>query len=85
MSNSILLSVDKKRVSVAPGASVEFAVTAQNLTTLLDQVALRVEGLNADWTQIVPPYLPVFGQGQATARVIVPRPLYWAMLGRPIC
>lgn len=71
MAPSILLSVDKNKVSVAPGANVELAVTVQNLTTLLDQVAVRVEGLDPTWVQVIPQYLPVFAQGQATARVIL--------------
>ena len=71
---SILISVDKDHVSVAPGASVEFAVSAQNLTTLLDQVAIRIDGIDPHWVQVVPPYLPVFAQGTATARVIITPP-----------
>src|SRR4051812_19953781 len=71
MASSILLSIDRDRISVAPGASVEFAVKVQNLTTLLDQVAIRVDGVDPAWVQVVPPYLPVFAQGTASARVIV--------------
>ena len=74
MANQILLSVDKKHTSVAPGASVTLAVTAQNLTTLLDQVAVRAEGIESSWVQVIPPYLPVFAQGQATARVVIQPP-----------
>ena len=74
MPSSILLSIDRDRISVAPGASVEFAVKVQNLTTLLDQVAIRVEGVNPAWVQVVPPYLPVFAQGTASARVIIAPP-----------
>lgn len=74
MASSILLSVDRDRISVAPGASVEFAVKVQNLTTLLDQVAIRVDGVDPAWIQVVPPYLPVFAQGTASARVIVSPP-----------
>lgn len=74
MGLQIPLSVDKTRVSVAPGASVEFGVTAQNLTTLLDQVTLRVEGVDPAWVEVIPRDLPVFAQGQATARVIIRPP-----------
>jgi hypothetical protein len=74
MANQILISVDKKRLSVAPGASANLAVTAQNLTTLLDQVAVRAEGIDPSWAQVIPPYLPVFAQGQATARVVFQPP-----------
>src|SRR5262245_14600302 len=74
MASSILLSVDRDRISVAPGASVEFVVKVQNLTTLLDQVAIRVDGVDPTGIQVVPPFLPVFAQGTASARVIVPPP-----------
>jgi hypothetical protein len=74
MASPILLSVDTDRISVAPGASVEFAVLVQNLTTLIDQVALRVDGVDPTWVQIVPPFLPVFAQSTSSARVIVSPP-----------
>lgn len=74
MANQILLSVDKQRVSVAPGASVNLAVIAQNLTALVDQVAVRAEGIDPGWTQVIPPYLPVFAQGEATARIVFQPP-----------
>lgn len=74
MAFQILLSVDKTRLSVAPGASVELVVTVQNLTTLLDQVAVRLEGIDPAWVEVIPRHLPVFEQGQATARVIIRPP-----------
>ena len=74
MASPILLSADPDRISVAPGASVEFAVLVQNLTTLIDQVALRVDGVDPAWIQIVPPFLPVFAQSTSSARVIVSPP-----------
>ena len=74
MPTQTLLSVDRERVSAAPGASVELAVRVQNLTSLLDQVALRLEGIDPTWVQVIPPYLPVFAQGQASARVILGPP-----------
>ncbi len=70
----ILFSVDKTRLSVAPGASVELVVTVQNLTALLDQVAVHLEGIDPTWVEVIPRYLPVFAQGQATARVIIRPP-----------
>jgi hypothetical protein len=78
MASPILLSVETDRISVAPGASVEFAVLVQNLTTLLDQVALRVAGVDPAWVQIVPPFLPVFAQSTARARIIVSPPNIFA-------
>ncbi len=74
MANPILCSVDKARPSVAPGASVEFIFTVQNLTALLDQVVLTLHGINPDWVEVIPRELPVFPNGQATARVIISPP-----------
>lgn len=71
----INFSVQEKTVSVAPGASVDLDVTVENLTTLLDQVAVRAEGIEPAWVQVVPPQLPVFAQSRAIARVIVQPPL----------
>lgn len=74
MVSQINFAVDQDTVSVAPGANVELGVNVRNMTTLLDQVAVRVEGVEPDWFRVVPPQLPVFAQGQATARVIVQPP-----------
>ncbi len=74
MGSQILLSVDKKNLTVAPGANVTLAVTVQNLTTLLDQVSVRADGVDTAWVQVIPPYLPVFAQGEATARIVIQPP-----------
>ena len=74
MARQMLISLDKTRIAVAPGASVELAVTIQNLTALLDQVAVRLEGIDPGWVQVVPPVLPVFAQNRATTRVIIRPP-----------
>jgi len=74
MSAPILLSTDPKRVSLAPGANAELSVHVQNLTSLVDQIALRVEGVAPTWVQLIPPYLPVFAQGNASARVVIAPP-----------
>lgn len=74
MTSSINFSVNNSRVSAAPGASSELAVTVQNLTTLLDQVEIVLKGIDASWVQVIPPQVPVFAQGEASARVIVTPP-----------
>jgi hypothetical protein len=74
MTSLINFSVNNTRLSVAPGASVELAVTVQNLTTLLDQVAVRLIGIDPAWVQVIPQQLPIFAQTQATARVIIGPP-----------
>ena len=75
MAQPIMLSSDKKQVTVAPGAKTEFSVTIQNLTTLLDDVAVTVSGVDASWVQVVPAHVPVFAQGEASVRVIIQPPL----------
>jgi hypothetical protein len=74
MPPQILLSADKPRVSVAPGASVELGVTLQNLTALLDQVAVKVDGIPSEWVRVLPPILPVFARAVATARIVIAPP-----------
>ena len=75
MAQQIMLSSDKKRVTVAPGAKTEFNVTIQNLTTLMDDVAVLVAGVDASWVQVVPSHVPVFAQGEASVRVILQPPV----------
>ncbi len=74
MSAQILLSVDKPHLSTAPGASTELVVSAQNLTALVDEVSVSLEGIDPSWVQVIPEHLPVFAQGQATARVVLRPP-----------
>ncbi|MFN8499765.1 MAG: hypothetical protein U0641_18075 [Anaerolineae bacterium] len=70
MAALIALSIDKTYVNVRPGASTELLATIQNRSAQLDQPALRVEGVDPNWVEIVPPAVLVFAQGQATARII---------------
>jgi hypothetical protein len=74
MTSLINFSVNNPHLSVAPGASVELAVTVQNLTALLDQVAVSLIGIDPAWVQVIPQQLPIFAQTQADARVIVSPP-----------
>jgi uncharacterized membrane protein len=75
MAQQIILTSDKKQVTVAPGAKTEFNVIIQNLTTLLDDVAVTLTGLDPAWVEVVPAHVPVFAQGEASVRVIVKPPL----------
>lgn len=74
MTSLINFSVNNPRLSVAPGASVEMGVTVQNLTTLLDQVAVRLTGVDPTWVQVIPPQVPIFSQSEASARVVISPP-----------
>ena len=62
MAQQIMLSTDKNRVTVAPGAKTELCVTIQNLTTLVDDVSVSVAGVDQSWVQVVPPHVPIFAQ-----------------------
>ncbi|MBE3145499.1 MAG: hypothetical protein IMZ61_16480, partial [Planctomycetes bacterium] len=74
MAQQIMLSTDKNRVTVAPGAKTELSVTIQNLTTLVDDVSVSVAGVDQSWVQVVPPHVPIFAQGDASVRVIFQPP-----------
>ncbi len=75
MPNQLVLSTDKDHLSVAPGTRGELNIQVQNLSTLLDQVTLDVQGIDPGWVQIIPQTLPVFAQGQAGARIVISPPL----------
>lgn len=74
MDYPITLAANQNRVRVAPGASAELGVTVQNLTTLLDQVAIQVKGIDPTWVRVIPSELPVFAQNKASARLIIQPP-----------
>ena len=70
----LILTSDKNRVTVSPGAQAELNVTIQNLTALVDDVAVTVSGIDNSWVQVVPPHVPIFAQGNASVRVIFQPP-----------
>ena len=74
MATQLILSSDKNRVTVSPGAQAELSVTIKNLTTLVDDASVTVNGIDKSWVQVVPPHLPVFAQGEASVRVIFQPP-----------
>jgi hypothetical protein len=74
MATQLILSSDKNRVTVSPGAQAELSVTIKNLTALVDDASVTVNGIDKSWAQVVPPHLPVFAQGEASVRVIFQPP-----------
>jgi hypothetical protein len=70
----LILTSDKNRVTVSPGAQAELSVTIQNLTALVDDVSITVSGIDNSWVQVVPPHVPIFAQGEASVRVIFQPP-----------
>jgi hypothetical protein len=74
MATQLILSSDKNRVTVSPGAQAELSVTIKNLTALVDDASITVNGIDKSWVQVVPPHLPVFAQGEASVRVIFQPP-----------
>jgi uncharacterized membrane protein len=74
MAQQLMLSSDKNRVAVSPGAQAELSVTIQNLTALVDDVSVTVAGIDASWVQVVPQHVPVFAQGEASVRVLFQPP-----------
>jgi hypothetical protein len=74
MATQLILSADKDRVTVSPGAQAELSVTIKNLTALVDDASVTVNGIDKSWVQVVPPHVPVFAQGEASVRVIFQPP-----------
>jgi hypothetical protein len=74
MATQLILSSDKARVTVSPGAQTELSVTIKNLTALVDDASITVSGIDKSWVQVVPPHVPVFAQGEASVRVIFQPP-----------
>lgn len=81
MSFQIVLAVDKPRLSIVPGASDQLGITVRNLTTLVDEVALRLEGIDPSWVEIVPAHVPVFGSNSSTASAVIRLPRTSALAG----
>jgi hypothetical protein len=74
MTTQLILSLDKNRVTVSPGAQAELSVTIKNLTTLVDDASVTVGGIDKNWVQVVPSHVSVFAQGEAAVRVIFQPP-----------
>jgi hypothetical protein len=74
MAGRLLITMEPAQLTVAPGASCEAHIQVQNLTTLLDQVSLAIEGVDPTWVQFVPALIPVFGQGTGSARMVITPP-----------
>jgi uncharacterized membrane protein len=74
MATQLILSSDKNRVTVSPGAQADLSVTIKNLTTLVDDASITVSGIDKSWVQVVPPHVPVFAQGEAIVRVLFQPP-----------
>ncbi len=74
MATQLILTADKDRVTVSPGAQAELSVTINNLTALVDDASVTVNGIDKSWVQVVPPHVPVFAQGEASVRVIFQPP-----------
>lgn len=71
MSDLIRLSLSTSTLSLAPGTSGEVLATVTNLSTLLDQVSIEIDGLDAKWVQILPRVVPIYPQERGIARIIV--------------
>jgi hypothetical protein len=74
MATQLILSSDKNRVTVSPGAQAELSATIKNLTALVDDVSITIAGIDKSWVKVVPPHVPVFAQGEASVRVIFQPP-----------
>src|SRR5262249_20227385 len=70
----IRLTVDSPSLTVLPGGDAEGLLSIENLSTLMLGVELGVEGVDPDWTEVIPREATAFPQRQVEARVIVRAP-----------
>jgi beta-lactamase class A len=68
------LSVNSSLLTVAPGADVEAKVTVQNLTNLLDQVEIHIDGVDPAWVELIPLVQTFYPLAPATARILIHPP-----------
>lgn len=62
MSAIIRVALSHKELRIEPGQRGELALTIQNLSQIVDQFLLEVEGLDDDWVTLAPPRISLFPQ-----------------------
>ncbi|MGD2104288.1 MAG: hypothetical protein PVJ55_04120 [Anaerolineae bacterium] len=74
MSAIIRVALSRKQLDIEPGQKGELSVAVQNLSEIVDQYNVEVEGLDAGWITLSPPRLSLFPQdeGQVTIKLHPP-------------
>lgn len=58
MSALIRVTLSQTELQIEPGQKGELSVTVQNLSEIVDQYAVEVEGLDTAWFTVSPPRIP---------------------------
>jgi uncharacterized membrane protein len=64
MSAIIRVALSRKALQIEPGQQGELSATIQNLSEIVDQYVVEVEGLDAGWLTLLPPRISLFPQDQ---------------------
>ena len=74
MSAVIRVVLSRNELQIEPGQRGELSLTIQNLSEIVDQYNLEVEGLDAAWLTLSPPRISLFPQdeGQVTIKLHPP-------------
>lgn len=74
MSAVIRVALSRRMLQIEPGQRGELSVTIQNLSEIVDQYIVQVQGLNDAWLTLVPPRISLFPQdeGQVTVKLHPP-------------
>ena len=67
MSAIIRVIISHKEMEIEPGREGELSVTVQNLSEIVDQFDVDIEGIDPAWVTISPPQLSLFPQDQGEA------------------
>jgi hypothetical protein len=69
MSALIRVALSQKELQIEPGQKGEVVVTVQNLSEIVDQLSVEVEGLDTAWFTVSPPNVSLFPQDQGEVKV----------------
>jgi len=75
MSAIIRVALSRKALQIEPGQRGELSVTVQNLSEIVDQYFVDVEGLDEAWLTLIPPRISLFPQdeGQIAIKLHPPK------------
>jgi len=69
MSALIRVALSQRDLQIEPGQKGEVVVTVQNLSEIVDQLSLELEGLDTAWFTVSPPNVSLFPQDQGEVKL----------------
>ena len=69
MSAVIRVALSRKTLRIEPGQRGELSITIQNLSEIVDQYIVEVQGLDDAWLTLVPPRISLFPQDEGHVRI----------------